>query len=77
MHKEFYKPTRLVADFSNEIVKRVNENVKIVWGNLELGVCGTQSDHHNIPQITSLGLKTLIGNVPVGLRQGILSPDFG
>ena len=35
------------------------------------------SDYHRIPQITSLGLKTLIGNVPVGLKQGILSPDFG
>ena len=35
------------------------------------------TDHHNIPQITFLGLKTLIGNVPFGLRQGRLSPDFG
>jgi len=35
------------------------------------------TDYHNIPQITFLGLKTLIGNIPFGLKQGISSPDFG
>src|SRR5687768_3204725 len=35
------------------------------------------SHYHNIPQITFVGLKTLILNVPVGLEQGISSPDFG
>lgn len=34
-------------------------------------------DYHNIPQVTFLGLKTLIGNKPFGFKQGISSPDFG
>jgi len=35
------------------------------------------SDYHSIPQMTSLGLTTLIWNVPFGSKHGILSPDFG
>jgi hypothetical protein len=35
------------------------------------------NDYHSIPQVVSVGLKTLMWNVPIGLKHGILSPDFG